>query len=719
MGLPASSRHFRLVVSISIPLVALVLLWERARSRPLTACLLAAAYWLVLVLAAFARKIWRELEPRWAKSCADWVDGRVRLALSRFRRRYYERLMHRHRVFNVRGIRAMGTYTLQLEQVFVELRVAPQNPQEATADLIQGNVKPGNRSIWDILVSEHQAFRSLAVIGPPGSGKTTLLQHLSLVFSRNKQRRYDKRCRAYVPIVLFLREHVRAVDQENPPTLAEVVHAYEDKEGLKPPTGWFEAKLRKGKCLVLLDGLDEVAEARARSRLANWVDKQMERYPRNRFITSSRPHGYKANPLREATVVEVQPFRIDQIERFLRNWYAANEILRSGSDDHGIRADAERKAVDLLERIRSAPPLAALAVNPLLLTMIAMVHSYCGTLPAQRVGLYAEIMEVLLGRWTQVKGIAEALTPAQKRAVLQPLALRMMELGITQIPSDQAVAAISEPLTRVARAQALDPAAFLEHIQESTGLFLEREPTVYAFAHHTVQEYLAAAQIADQKNEQSLVDRIGDSWWSETIRLYCAQVDATGIVRACLERISAPEKAADASPVAVLLLAHQCAEEARSLSPEVVVEVRRALTDGLESETPEKRRLAAEVLLELRLGSLVRLGSQTEIDARHLSCAEYQLFVDETRAEGAFRQPDHWCQPGFPPGAALRPVRGVRPSDAVAFCEWLTERARTRGHVEVQCRLPDTARGERQSPAADWQRTPLERAREPLRGDLV
>ena len=30
-------------------------------------------------------------------------------------------------------------------------------------------------------VSEHEAFRSLALIGTPGSGKTTLLQHLTFI----------------------------------------------------------------------------------------------------------------------------------------------------------------------------------------------------------------------------------------------------------------------------------------------------------------------------------------------------------------------------------------------------------------------------------------------------------------------------------------------------------------------------------------------------------
>ena len=36
--------------------------------------------------------------------------------------------------------------------------------------------------------------------------------------------------------------------------------------------------------------------------------------------------------------------------------------------------------------------------------------------------------------------------------------------------------------------------------------------------------------------ENDLIARVEDTWWHETIRLYAAQVDATNIVRACLNK---------------------------------------------------------------------------------------------------------------------------------------------------------------------------------------
>jgi hypothetical protein len=54
--------------------------------------------------------------------------------------------------------------------------------------------------------------------------------------------------------------------------------------------------------------------------------------------------------------------------------------------------------------------------------------------------------------------------------------------------------------------------------------------------------------------------------------------------------------------------------------------------------------------------------------------AEYQLFLDEMRANGSYRQPDHWTDRQFTRGTGQQPIAGVRPSDAQAFCHWLSER---------------------------------------------
>ncbi len=69
-----------------------------------------------------------------------------------------------------------------------------------------------------------------------------------------------------------------------------------------------------------------------------------------------------------------------------------------------------------------------------------------------------------------------------------------------------------------------------------------------------------------------------------------------------------------------------------------------------------------------------RIDENTYIDDTLVTCAEYQLFIDEMREQGKYYQPDHWTSYQFPKGQAREPILGVRHSDAVAFCDWLTQR---------------------------------------------
>ena len=113
----------------------------------------------------------------------------------------------------------------------------------------------------------------------------------------------------------------------------------------------------------------------------------------------------------------------------------------------------------------------------------------------------------------------------------------------------------------------------------------------------------------------------------------------------------------------------------------------------------ERFKLAANVLLSRRLSNLLQIDETVEIDREFITCAEYQLFIDEMRAAGKNRQPDHWKTWRFTPGDAKKPILGVRGSDAEEFCEWLTKQHPAPG---VRYRLPTIAEAE-EHPATDKQ----------------
>jgi hypothetical protein len=299
--------------------------------------------------------------------------------------------------------------------------------------------------------------------------------------------------------------------------------------------------------------------------------------------------------------------------------------------------------------------------------MIATVHRYRSSLPGRRVELYAEISEVFLGKRQQARGLVIDLTPIQKQRVLQPLAYYMMCEAKREILLADALSIITEPLRRVSpRSNGKD---FLKIIENSSGLLLEREIGIYSFVHKTFQEYMAAVHIQDQKLESELMNHIEDDWWHETIRLYAAQADATSIIEACI--------ANNEPSVLTLNLAIQCSEESREVTPHVRIQLQNFLEASIEDTDPERRKIASVALLVHRLDNMklieVEQNETNYMDISRITHSDYQIFLDEQQL-GNHYHPDHWLELKFPTGKGKAPIVGVRPSDAIAYCGWLTQR---------------------------------------------
>jgi hypothetical protein len=167
-----------------------------------------------------------------------------------------------------------------------------------------------------------------------------------------------------------------------------------DRYGLAEPPGWLDGRLRAGDCVVLLDGLDEVARQEDRVAVSEWVSAQVRRYPRNDFVVTSRSAGYQSAPVDAAIPVQTQPLTQQQVYRFLHAWYLAVERYSPGVAGPDI---TRRAAAEALARLHDSPPLRELTVNPLLLTLIATVHWHHGALPGSRAELYAQICQACCG----------------------------------------------------------------------------------------------------------------------------------------------------------------------------------------------------------------------------------------------------------------------------------------------------------------------------------
>lgn len=582
------------------------------------------------------------------------------------RRRYLRQLRVSVRDMETVGVATHGQFVLRMRQVYVDVSLAPQTLHTAAGEPYLGAVsaseavtRPGERrSLESVLrdADRDRVARVLAVVGGPGSGKTTLTRNTALFLCRP---RWGLR-KPMLPVLLHLRDHAAALLADETPELGQVAVSAGWLEG-KVSAPWMERQLDRGGCVVLLDGLDEVADAADRTRVVSWIMRQIQRHPRNVYVVTSRPHGYESNPLPGAEVLQVRRFTAEQISQFLHQWsYATERRAREGTD-HEVRVVARRNAEDLLARLRDQPALYDLAANPLLLTMTANVHRYRGQLPGTRAELYAEMCDVLLHRRSEARGLHDVtgLSGPHKQHIVQHLALAMMEARTRDWPVSDAVEAIRYPLQQVPGEVA--PEVFLDEARKS-GLLVEREHGIYGFSHLTLQEYLAAVQLGTPHADTSLLtENVNDPWWRETILLWATANDATAVITTCL--------ALDADTP--LALAFDCADHARIVDPAIRSRLDTLLVPGdpSQNQNPVRRRLFAGVQATRILSETIPLSDTAALCARPIPRTLYDLFIHEELAEG----------PHYPYGAGLTgsdrdssaPAIGMHAQDAERFVHWL------------------------------------------------
>jgi len=158
-------------------------------------------------------------------------------------------------------------------------------------------------------------------------------------------------------------------------------------------TEFFEYYLYAGQAILLLDGLDELPSSRFKATVRDRVKELLNSYPGNTAIVSSRIVGYDKEVRYDSLGFShhrVERLSLEDITGFVRNWYSAR--LEN-------KAERERHANDLV-RIVSDPEsrsIRELAENPLLLTIICLVHRIDAVLPDERVVLYGVVARIATG----------------------------------------------------------------------------------------------------------------------------------------------------------------------------------------------------------------------------------------------------------------------------------------------------------------------------------
>jgi HEAT repeat protein/energy-coupling factor transporter ATP-binding protein EcfA2 len=348
------------------------------------------------------------------------------------------------------------------------------------------------------------ASTQVVLTGAPGCGKTTLLKYLALNILREGKR---------LPVFLELKTVSEEDFKQARNNLVELVFAKAVAGALhlKPVEreqvrDLFLARMAADEVAIFLDGLDEVRGAEFFPALCTSVSEFVRStYRNNMLVISTRPYALQTRfeGLKE---MEIAPLNQQQIEEFLKYYF-------------GDDAATQR----LLQNLRQQRQLGELSRVPFLLTIIAQLHRNQDRIVENRLELYRQIVLHLAVKLDSEKSLPLShfhITDPDgslKLDFLKHLACERLFMGYVneEVAEQEATRLIftGEVLLEQAK-QFLEKEKLgginprlLAADAKATPLLREVGTDVYAFAHLTIQEYLAAVGLSRRSDCEEIFCR--------------------------------------------------------------------------------------------------------------------------------------------------------------------------------------------------------------------
>ncbi|MEZ5583642.1 MAG: NACHT domain-containing protein [Candidatus Competibacteraceae bacterium] len=286
---------------------------------------------------------------------------------------------------------------LALERVYVDLDTTTQMSDQvvkqalASGQLLKMAQSSPERAEDTRPLSALEAValhRRLVLLGNPGAGKTTFINRLCLGLAGDQwadlEERWPEREWNRLPVLVILRDFAGWLrNQEPAPEACASLLWVFIQWGLNRRNLGFAQDplwqaLQAGRVQLFLDGLDEVPPALRRTVL-DTVDAFANSHLQVWMLVTCRVASYEQVvwqlPGERFPELRLAPFDRDKIERFVAAWYEEMAARWNQPQEH-----TRELAARLNEALRR-PDLARLAPNPLLLTVMALVHTHDKVLP--------------------------------------------------------------------------------------------------------------------------------------------------------------------------------------------------------------------------------------------------------------------------------------------------------------------------------------------------
>lgn len=421
---------------------------------------------------------------------------------------------------------------VSIEDIYVDVNILEEVPSQKWIDITElQNLQPsefdrvGFGAIQSKQVSGMSAvetYSKLRMLGKPGAGKTTFLKYLAIQCDRGEFAAHQ------VPIFIKLKDFAEDARDNDKFSLLTYIRQILLNSGIHNPAV-IETLLKAGRVLLLLDGIDEVLHEEI-SLVLREICKFSDKFHKNQFVVTCRTTAQKLQNF-GFTDVELAPFTQLQITTFAKKWFST-----FAKDQLELNEEKSEEFMEKLERSENWK-LRQMVVTPLFLHLACWVFHAQGKFPSKRTEFYKQGLDLLLGKWDEIKGIERdniyrGFALPQKLKLLSQLAAITFEKGdyfFEQRKIEQYIGDYLKQLPDVtSEPEELQYASesVLKAIESQHGLLIERARGVFSFSYLAFQEYFTARNIVASHNLQALdqaleglVSHLTDPHWHEIFLL--------------------------------------------------------------------------------------------------------------------------------------------------------------------------------------------------------
>jgi formylglycine-generating enzyme required for sulfatase activity len=373
--------------------------------------------------------------------------------------------------------------------------------------------------------------RGVLILGDPGAGKTTAVRQLcwSVLNDPDPATRFGL-SPGVVPVLLRLRDLAPDKTGDLWSFIRDSVRSENVDEALANPGP--DLKRRTG-VLWIFDGLDEVVSEAARERVAGWIVDLLKDRPDDYALVTCRFSGYQG-PIDlgpRFCTFHVQPLDETQVRSFVECWHRAvmQRLHGKGAKADAVAQDSVTALMGLLgQQDYRIGRLRELPANPLLLTILCLVHHEERNLPSRRADLYAHCVRVLVEDWRKEMRQKQGVAPRDPQSAEDVLGAIAWWLHSEDKRTSDAVTSLGK--VALPMLESLSPSAglgkdgakFVQEMRDQSGIVVMHGPGRCGFLHQTFQEYLAAAHATREGLAEPMAKELGRPWWREMILLALA-----------------------------------------------------------------------------------------------------------------------------------------------------------------------------------------------------